>query len=90
MENSSNKSRFIYFDKYWKTFNKYKKINPVFNWILVWAEVLTFGVTFSTWTIHYRAEVGKVGFPNRAERRRREASRQKCLGPDDPQALRRS
>ena len=32
----------------------------------------------------------KVGFPNRAERRRREASRHKCLGPDDPQALRRS
>ena len=30
-----------------------------------------------------------MGFPNRAERRRREGSRQKCLGPDDPQALRK-
>ena len=28
--------------------------------------------------------------PQLAERRRREARRQKCLGPDDPKALRRS
>ena len=33
---------------------------------------------------------GARRFPDQAERRRREASRHKCLGPDDPQALRRS
>ena len=37
-----------------------------------------------------KPSAGARRFPNRAERRRREASRHKCLGPDDPQALRRS
>ena len=32
----------------------FDKYSLVFNWILMWAEVLTFVMTFSTWTVHDR------------------------------------